>query len=216
MELKPLDLSISDELKSVFDISPGSDPDSPKFIRQKLAESALTAAENGDFQDLGRCLQSYFEMHSSRIGNHDEFTKIASTSRCSEANMDTPVIQQTYDNVINDFFTSANNDSILHLVLERPKLSTEDEKERQIDTDLNYMRCANILFDRLPKKVLLFLVNQQDTAGNTPLHYAVNSWPKTTVQKLLELGANIAIKNVRGEMPMFYEIYSQTPKFGVC
>ena len=41
MELKPLDLSISDELKSVFDISPGSDPESPKFIRQKLAQKCI-------------------------------------------------------------------------------------------------------------------------------------------------------------------------------
>ena len=65
------------------------------------------------------------------------------------------------------------------------------------------MKSADILLQKLNnKKALSNLVNQHDNEGNTPLHYAARSWPPATIQKLLKLGANIAIKNRKRKNPL--------------
>ena len=46
------------------------------------------------------------------------------------------------------------------------------------------------------------IVNQQDGMGNTALHYATQFWPQSVVAALLELGANIGLKNMYGEVPI--------------
>ena len=38
--------------------------------------------------------------------------------------------------------------------------------------------------------------------GNTALHLATQSWPESVVKSLLELGANIGIKNKLREVPI--------------
>ena len=43
------------------------------------------------------------------------------------------------------------------------------------------------------------LVNQQDTLGNSALHYATQSWPQGVVTTILKLGANIGLTNFKGE-----------------
>ena len=67
---------------------------------------------------------------------------------------------------------------------------------------MKYMKCMNVLLDKLNMTVLSYLVNQKDNEGNTPLHYAVESWPQTTVEKILGLCGNIAIRNKKGETPL--------------
>ena len=46
------------------------------------------------------------------------------------------------------------------------------------------------------------LVNKRDDRGNTALHYATQKWDQATVRKLLELGANIGMKNHWEELPI--------------
>ena len=46
------------------------------------------------------------------------------------------------------------------------------------------------------------IINRRDKGGNTAVHYAAQFWPKDTVRALLRLGANIGVKNWRGEIPL--------------
>ena len=46
------------------------------------------------------------------------------------------------------------------------------------------------------------IVNKKDALGNTALHYATQKWNDRVVRDVLELGANIGIKNVWSEVPI--------------
>ena len=46
------------------------------------------------------------------------------------------------------------------------------------------------------------IVNKRDAIKNTPLHYATQMWPQETVRMLLEVGANIGMKNHWEEIPI--------------
>ena len=46
------------------------------------------------------------------------------------------------------------------------------------------------------------MINLKDKMGNTALHLATQSWPESVVKSLLELGANIGIKNKLREVPI--------------
>lgn len=46
------------------------------------------------------------------------------------------------------------------------------------------------------------IVNKRDILENTALHYAAQSWPQEIVRRLLELGANIGMKNHWDETPI--------------
>ena len=44
------------------------------------------------------------------------------------------------------------------------------------------------------------VVNIQDKTKNTALHYATQLWPQDVVRYILELGANIGVKNIYEEV----------------
>ena len=47
-----------------------------------------------------------------------------------------------------------------------------------------------------------FLTNRRDDRDSTALHYATQKWSQATVRRLLELGANIGMRNVWEELPI--------------
>ena len=57
-----------------------------------------------------------------------------------------------------------------------------------------------MLLPRLP--LLLLPLFRRDSLDNTALHYATQRWPEEAVTALLELGANIGIKNYLREIPI--------------
>ena len=46
------------------------------------------------------------------------------------------------------------------------------------------------------------IVNKRDANNNTALHYATQMWPQEMIRKLLEIGANIGMKNQWDEIPI--------------
>ena len=46
------------------------------------------------------------------------------------------------------------------------------------------------------------VINKRDRIGSTPLHYAVRTWPEASVRTLLDLGANVGLKNAFCEIPL--------------
>ena len=50
------------------------------------------------------------------------------------------------------------------------------------------------------RRELINVVNLQDKMMNTALHYATQLWPQEVVRYVLELGANIGVKNVYDEV----------------
>ena len=54
----------------------------------------------------------------------------------------------------------------------------------------------------LPHPPLLLPLFRRDSLDNTALHYATQRWPEEAVTALLELGANIGIKNYLREIPI--------------
>ena len=52
------------------------------------------------------------------------------------------------------------------------------------------------------KTAMKSIINRVDSNGNTALHYATQMWDEATVRRLLELGANIGMRNVWGELPI--------------
>ena len=61
--------------------------------------------------------------------------------------------------------------------------------------DANYHACLALLLRGESRKTMAKLVNKRDSLGNTALHYATQRWPEEAVTELLELGANIGVKN---------------------
>ena len=67
----------------------------------------------------------------------------------------------------------------------------------------NYEDALNLLLESTDaKNKLKEIINLKDSLGNTALHYATQFWPQTVVRELLELGANIGLKNIYGEVPI--------------
>ena len=108
--------------------------------------------------------------------------------------------------------TRESSSSALHLVLQR--LHPVERPENWRDWNLKYKRSFNALTDDVADndpigrskrgfaEQIRSIVNHQDKQMNTPLHYAVKTWPSNTVVKLMQLGANIGLKNNRGEIPL--------------
>ena len=121
--------------------------------------NAMRAAEDGDFKVLRTSLLLVAQNENSKREGKAEINRSFDRkySRCSSH---TIAVLLQYSNTSNALFTTEDKDTILHLVLKRPKFTEVEEKANQIRMVLNYMKCANILFDKLPKKLLLFLVNQ--------------------------------------------------------
>ena len=89
--------------------------------------------------------------------------------------------------------TPESRENILHAIL---KNGAENDQSK-------YQRCLQILWD-FPEKhqMLTWMVNMRDVLGNTALHYATQYWDQNTVRKLLELGANIGMKNHWEDIPI--------------
>ena len=92
--------------------------------------------------------------------------------------------------------TAGTQETILHLVLKM-------EFEQAASQD--YEECLEVLFEKNKPEIsrqVRLLVNKKDGLGNTALHYATQRWNDGVVRNLLELGANIGIKNHWGEVPV--------------
>ncbi len=72
------------------------------------------------------------------------------------------------------------------------------------DPRSNYGESLKVLMSPAIKKTVGKLVNLKDNQGNTPLHFAALLWDQKTVRTLLELGANIGIKNLYDEVAVTY------------
>ena len=59
----------------------------------------------------------------------------------------------------------------------------------------DYRSCLSILLRGESRQAMAKIVNKRDSLGNTALHYATQRWPEEAVTELLELGANIGVKN---------------------
>ena len=87
-------------------------------------------------------------------------------------------------------------ETVLHLVLKMKSKFTDK---------ISYEKCLEELLN--PKHSNVYsqmkkIVNKMDNLQNTAIHYATQKWPQSTVRKLLELGANIGIKNYWKELPI--------------
>ena len=87
--------------------------------------------------------------------------------------------------------------SALHMVLEMPQRSAGAGREQGYRDSLNILLTATVL-----EQEVRLCINKRDILGNTPLHYATQAWSQDTVRSLLELGANIGLKNKIGETPI--------------
>ena len=68
---------------------------------------------------------------------------------------------------------------------------------------INYIKSANLLLENKDDWRIKKIVNMQDRMhGNTPLHHAVRSWPRSVVKLLLLLGADLSIKNDKEKSPL--------------
>ena len=65
----------------------------------------------------------------------------------------------------------------------------------------NYDKCLELILN-CEDVSWSSLINKQDRLGNTALHYAVKFWDQHTVIKLLLKGANLGLRNKRGEAPI--------------
>ena len=91
---------------------------------------------------------------------------------------------------------NASKETVLHLVLKMKS----DSGTRQ-----SYEKCLEVLLSDFNPSVhdqIKGLVNKKDDRGNTSLHYATQLWSQDTVRRLLELGANIGMKNLWDETPI--------------
>jgi len=91
---------------------------------------------------------------------------------------------------------SGTRETFLHLLLR-----AEHEAANRAD----YEQCLRAVLgadSQVDGIALSSLVNRRDGLGNTALHYATQKWGDTAVKSLLELGANIGIKNHWQEIPI--------------
>ncbi len=92
--------------------------------------------------------------------------------------------------------------TLLHCVLRRPMAGGLSLAHR--DMEERYEECLKVLLENSSLEgELKKIVNCADELGNTALHYATQLWPQsTTVRRLLELGANVGVKNALKEVPV--------------
>ena len=86
--------------------------------------------------------------------------------------------------------TNGSKETVLHLVLKQ-------QSDGVVGTDF-----TKSLDEVLQWPGVKGLVNRRDDRDNTALHYATQKWDQATVRKLLELGANIGLKNYWEELPI--------------
>jgi len=156
-----------------FGVNPNS------VTQENPTRPVLLAAYRGHYETLD-CFVSHFQRNISR--QNSVLTNFAVWSR------DT-------------------NETILHLVLKKSHKkaylgigSTSDLNKQ----DANYKKCLEILLDSGQdiKQQLTRIINKKDNLDNTALHYASQLWTQDDVTGLLNLGANIGVRNKRGEIPL--------------
>ena len=86
-----------------------------------------------------------------------------------------------------------NRETILHLIL---KMDFEQTSAS------DYEECLAVVFRHAKQDQLKLIVNKKDGLGSTALHYATQKWNDGVVRNLLEMGANIGIKNYWSEVPV--------------
>ena len=79
--------------------------------------------------------------------------------------------------------------SILHLILNKTMNG-------------NYEKCVDLILDPALSTELKKIINHKDEENNAPLHYATELWPQNIIRKLMELGANVGVRNVWDETPI--------------
>ena len=106
------------------------------------------------------------------------------------------VLQVLKDYNANFNVSKPTKETVLHLVLK----AQSDSGSRS-----RYQRCLDVVLEPATEGFLgqmRTLINKRDDRGNTALHYATQMWDQATVRRLLELGANIGMRNVWGELPI--------------
>ena len=91
--------------------------------------------------------------------------------------------------------------TVLHRIMRKPLSGYHGGISSQQAEKPNYEKCLDLILDYegVPWSSM---INQQDSLGNTALHYAVKLWDQDTVTKLLLKGANMGLINNRGEAPI--------------
>ena len=100
----------------------------------------------------------------------------------------------------------SDGSTIAHALLRKPIKDDKLSFEKPEDPD-EYQKCLEVLTDDLGHgsdmaREIRQVVNVKDVLDNTALHYATQMWSQSVVRLLLELGANIGIKNIYGEVPI--------------
>ena len=80
--------------------------------------------------------------------------------------------------------------NVLHTILRKP-LPTK-----------NYDEALELMLESGTRHKLRTIINLKDSLDNTALHYATQFWPQSVVRTLLEMGANIGLKNIYEEVPI--------------
>ena len=173
------------------------------FLKFKELSLKITSAEEG-FEDLVELV--------SRKGLSDFaqilFKKGANPNRFAENSNSTPVIDaaergdgsmlivlKKYDG---DFTQckKVTGETVLHSILKNGSSASLKD---------SYLRCLHILLQDKSEEFqadMKKIINQRDVSGNTALHYSTEHWPVQVSRALLQLGANIGIKNDWGEIPI--------------
>lgn len=116
-----------------------------------------------------------------------------------------------------DTWTEDGEETVLHLVLKKSlsralQFGVGSEKDVK-EIDQRYQESLEIFLQNENPDFnhqMRHVVNKRDKMGNTPLHYATTSgWSQNIVRKLLDLGANIGVRNWRDEIPLS-RIHPQT------
>eukprot|EP00092_Neocalanus_flemingeri_P011811 GFUD01012735.1.p1 GENE.GFUD01012735.1~~GFUD01012735.1.p1 ORF type:complete len:1017 (-),score=227.49 GFUD01012735.1:262-3312(-) len=92
--------------------------------------------------------------------------------------------------------TTGAKETVLHLIL---------KMQSDFGSKMDYEKSLEELIDPTNPQVfdqIKSIINKKDDRSNTALHYATQKWSQATVRKLLELGANIGIKNHWDEIPI--------------
>ena len=104
-------------------------------------------------------------------------------------------------------WTRDTKESVLHLIFKKSHkkaLQSIGSSEEMKKYDANYRKCLCVLLDSGEEilEQLSRIINKKDLIGNTALHYAAQAWTQEDVTALLNLGANIGVRNQRGDIPM--------------
>ena len=104
-------------------------------------------------------------------------------------------------------WTRDTKETILHLILKKSQkkaLLGVGSKSELLKFDADYRRCLAVVLEAEDevRQQLSRVINKRDLVGNTPLHYAAQLWRQDEVTALLHLGANIGVRNLRGDIPL--------------